>query len=142
MLDRAQFDPFLERFFSRIPREVAASFDEAQLSAIRLAFADGFQRRHSVDLRLSLPLPFRRCYLIVLLGPERRAGPRRRLERRHHPLATAVNVATLSLILGILASAVLGILYMLKSAMGIDLVPGLSLGLWSGLKQQWHFLWR
>lgn len=47
--------------------------------------------RYPVDLRLTLPVPGRPVFLAVLAGRERRSAPRRRAERRHHPLATAGN---------------------------------------------------
>ena len=52
MIMRAMHDPFLERFFSRIPREMAESFSDDQLLAVKQAFADQAGRVHSVPIRL------------------------------------------------------------------------------------------
>ncbi len=52
---------------------------------------------HSVNIRLSIPLLFRRCYLTILLGQERRSAARLGKERKKHPLVTRGNVAALLL---------------------------------------------
>ncbi len=50
---------------------------------------------HPVNLRVSIPLPFRRVYLTIVGGQERRSPQRRRAERKRHPLATWGNLAFL-----------------------------------------------
>jgi hypothetical protein len=141
-LQRAAGDPFLEDFFSRIPRDVAAGFSDEQLLAIRRAFGARMRGAHVVDVRLSLPLPFKRLYIVLLLGSERRTIARRHDDRRDSPLATAGNFVFAVLFFGLLLTALLGILYVVKSALGIDLVPGMSLGLWQALVEQATFMFR
>ena len=52
-----------------------------------------WSRRHPVNVRLTVPLPFLgRCYLTVVAGRERRSPERLAVERRKHPLRTAGNV--------------------------------------------------
>ena len=80
-LQRAAGDPFLEEFFSRIPREVAVSFSDDQLLAIKLAFAARYRGAHAIDLRISIPTPFQRIYVVLLAGLERRNAFRRRKDR-------------------------------------------------------------
>lgn len=142
MVSRALHDPFLERFFARIPREVAASFTDDQLLAVKRAFAAHGEAGHSIDLRLSFPLLLGRWYLVLILGPERRSRARRRSDRQFHPLATLGNALAALLLLLLLTGAVLGLLYVAKSALGVDLLPNFSLGLWSGLKEQARHLFR
>ncbi len=50
---------------------------------------------HPVNIRLSIPLPFRRCYLTIVGGAERRDPERRAAERQRHPLATLGNTVFL-----------------------------------------------
>ncbi len=47
---------------------------------------------HAVNVRLSMPSPFGRFYLLVIGGRERRSVTRRSEERRRHPLVTAGNL--------------------------------------------------
>ncbi len=51
---------------------------------------------HPVNIRLSIPLPFRRCYLTIVGGQERRSPERRRAERAKHPLVTLGNIVFLA----------------------------------------------
>ena len=136
MYMRAINDPFLERFFSRIPKDVAHSFSDDQLLAIKQAFADAAPREHSIDFRVSVPLPLRRFYLVLLVGPERRTKPRRRRERQVRSGTGLVGILFGLAILLIALLAVLGGLYLIKSALGIDLIPGFSLGFWTELVSQ------
>lgn len=141
-LNRASGDPFLEDFFRRIPRDVAANFTDDQLLAIRMAFGGRERGVHAVDIRLSLPLPFKRMYLVLLVGSERRTMARRRQDRDRRPLATAGNFIAGAIVLFVLLVAVLGALYLAKSALGIDLLPDASLGLWSDWRTQWREIFR
>ena len=141
-VQRAAGDPFLEDFFQKIPREVAASFSDDQLLAIRMAFGARQRGAHIVDVRMSLPLPFKRLYMVLLLGSERRTVARRQLDRSKTPLATASNILFGAIFFGILLIAVIGLLYVIKSVIGIDLFPDMSLGLWDSLVEQLHFLFR
>lgn len=142
MYMRAINDPFLERFFARVPKDIAASFNDDQLLAIKQAFAESASRSHALDLRLSLPFLFSRFYFVVIAGPERRSKanrvrrlPRRRITRFAN---TAFTVAVLVLTL----LALIGSVYVLKSAFGIDLLPDTSLGLWTEIKTQVRLMLR
>ena len=115
-------DPFLRRFFARIPDDTAASFSDAQLDAIKLCFGARGWGRHRIDIRLSVPLIRRRWYLVLLAGTERRSPDRRTADRLLHPFATAANaLALIAFAVVLLVPAVLAF-YGLKSALGFDLV--------------------
>ncbi len=141
-LQRAAGDPFLEDFFSRIPRDTAISFTDDQLLAIRLVFAARHRGAHAIDLRVSLPTPVQRIYFVFLAGLERRDPARRRRDRTVNPLVTAGNIVFGTVFFGLLFSALLGVLYVLKSALGIDLMPDMSIGLWDGLMDQLRWMTR
>ncbi len=138
---RAKFDPFLERFFSRIPEDVALSFSEEQLRAIKRAFVHTEGRGHSVDLRLSFWF-LTRFYMVLLLGPERRNRARRRRDRSAHPVGTLANLVMMVVFVGFIGTSVLGLLYLLKSLLGIDLIPDMSLGIWQAVREQFQFMLR
>ena len=67
---------FLQRFFARIPAEIASSFSVEQLAAVQRAFGMRYTVGHAVDMRRSLALPWGRYYLVVMAGRDR-ARPRR-----------------------------------------------------------------
>ncbi len=50
---------------------------------------------HPINLRLSIPLPFKRYYVTLVAGEERRSPERRAEERRKHPIKTTGNLAVL-----------------------------------------------
>ena len=52
-------------------------------------------RDHPLNIRVSLPLPFGRYYVVVLAGKELRGAERREAERQKHPLWTAANTILL-----------------------------------------------
>jgi hypothetical protein len=85
-------------FLERIPQEIRDTFTDQQIAAINQAFQ---RARHGVDIRVSLPLPGGRRYLVFLMGKEHRSKERRRLERLRQPLLTMMNAVTLAT-LGIL----------------------------------------
>lgn len=51
---------------------------------------------HLVNLRLSIPLPFKRYYITILAGEERRSAQRRVEDRQKHPIKTTANFIVLS----------------------------------------------
>ena len=81
-------------FLGRIPQKIRSTFTDQQIAAIKHAFRRG---HHSVDIRVSLPLPGGRRYIVLLMGKERRSNERRRLERLRQPLLTAMNVVTMTI---------------------------------------------
>lgn len=74
----------------RLPPEVRARLTPEMSTAIADAAAQG-GAEHNVDIRLSLPLPFRRFYLAILAGEERRSPERRDADRRRN-LIRAANI--------------------------------------------------
>lgn len=136
MYMRAINDPFLERFFARIPRAAAESFNDDQLLAIKQAFAESPSRSHALDLRLSVPLLFGRFYFVVIAGPERRRRQHRIRPLPRRSITRVLNIGFSLAVLTVALLAIAGIAYLLKSSFGIDLLPDTSLGLWTELKTQ------
>lgn len=82
-----------------MPRDVAATFNTEQLAALDRAVTPS---RHAVDIRLSLPFPGGRRYVVLLMGRERRPRARLATYRRSHFLWTLSNIvlfAVLSVLL-------------------------------------------
>lgn len=94
------------QLLANLPPQVREGFTQEQ----RAALADAARRcgwgRHQTDIRLSIPLLFRRYYLVLLAGQERRSGQRLQQDRAVHPVITGGNLlflgaaVTLATILG------------------------------------------
>ncbi len=107
-------ETFSERIFARLPDDVRQSFSDSQRSALVSAMAEYLPGRHTVNLRLSIPLLVTRIFLTVIADVERRGSGRRDAERGRHPVATLGNIAFVTLIvvalyaLALLAALVYG----------------------------------
>jgi hypothetical protein len=116
---------------SRLPVETAAVFTDIQLSHLKVAIGSGQYRKHKVDIRGTIPLPFfpSRIYFVLLMGRNVR-----RLSRQEKSIA--ITAMLLLTVIFLVFSSALGlvIIYILKSALGINLLEGYSLGLWDWIK--------
>ena len=115
-------DPFLEEFFARIPERTAPTFSPEQLVAIKMAFGARTWGMHSIDLRLSIPLVWRRFYVVLLMGPERRSPKRRDDDRKRYPLTTLGSVFAGLLLVAIIITPLALAAYGLKTAFGINIL--------------------
>ncbi|WP_057832325.1 hypothetical protein [Colwellia sp. TT2012] len=124
--------PAIIKLLSRMPEEVANSFTDEQLSHLLTAIGSRGWGKHKVDFRGTFKLPFYqwRFYYVLLAGKNYRELSRE--ERRMSLFITAICSS-----LFIIFSATLGllVLYLIKSALGIDLFPGFSLGIWGWFKE-------
>jgi hypothetical protein len=111
-------DPFLAKLFARIPREVAASFDEAQLAAIKRAFGARDFGTHAIDVRRSLRLLWWRFYIVLLVGKERRDDER--LAAEGSLFGTVGNSLITLLVIAALITPLLYALFEFKSTAGLD----------------------
>ena len=133
-------DAFIRR--RMIPSDVAASFDSTQLKAIVTVFGARQWRRHAIDRRVVIPFLGRSFYFVALAGGERRSASRRLSDRLLHPLATAGNAALAVVFFVSILLSLLAVLYLLKSLLGIDLLPGTSLGILPAVQEQFELLFR
>jgi hypothetical protein len=117
-------DPFFKTFFSRIPKDVAASFTAAQLDAVKLAFGARALGAHAIDLRLSIPLGRWSAYVVLLSGLERRTFDRGSLRRLLRRLLTFGNAFAFTIFLLIFAAALFVIVYVGKRMVGLDVFRG------------------
>ncbi len=125
-------DPALQRLLKGMDPALAASFSDLQLAGLRDSIRMRGWKGHSIDLRPTLVIPFLpwSFYLVFLVGRNRR-----------HITRSEATAAALSflLIFVIGGMAMLGlllvILYIIKSALGIDIIPAASIGIWDELKQ-------
>ena len=93
----AKPDDFLQQFFARIPPQTAATFNNAQLTALKQVFGERVTKRHAVDIRLSIPFFPRRFYLVLVLGKEKRS--KERFSNQIYPPVNRIFLTLLGLVL-------------------------------------------
>ena len=95
---------------------VRAGLSMKQEDAIRAAARQDAWKRHPVDIRVALPTPFGRLYLALVGGREHRSAARLAVERNHHPLAGAGNLAMVGVLITVFALAGLAVYGILAGA--------------------------
>ncbi len=121
-------DPFIKNLLDRISLDNRDSFTDDQLLSLKLALSGRKWGQHALDIRGVLRFWRWRYYYVFIGGRETRTLSRR--EKRMTRTAYALFVLSFfsfSTLLG------LATLYILKSAMGVNLMPEYSLGLWGWL---------
>lgn len=118
---------------ARLPEEVYQTFNQTQLDALSKAF--GAPGKHTLDWRpvVKIPLLPWSFYLVFLLGKNRRA-----LSASEQRVAARALIGIFVGAITLLCAVGLIVLYLLKSALGIDLIEGYHLGLWFWFED--HFL--
>ena len=112
--DIAGNQSFRRRLLANMPKDVGNSLTDLQLTMIERALDSGRWQLHPVDLRLSIPLLWRRFYLVLLAGPERRSAERRRGERFNRPLRAVANSIVFALFLMLLVPAAVGAVHLIS----------------------------
>ncbi|WP_314020149.1 3-phosphoshikimate 1-carboxyvinyltransferase [Stutzerimonas degradans] len=123
-------DPFVKGLKQRLPETLRESFTDAQLEALRQVFGARSWVKHKIDLRGTFRLLGGHYYYFAVLAGRNKRGHSR--TEPHLSLAAKAALATLFLLFSTLLG--LAILYLVKSALGIDLLPNYSLGLWDWFK--------
>ncbi|MEW6500749.1 MAG: 3-phosphoshikimate 1-carboxyvinyltransferase [Thermodesulfobacteriota bacterium] len=124
-----RLDPCIRGLLERMPEKVGSTLSEEQLICLKNALGAHRGRRHKVDLRGSFGFSRWRYYYVFLLGRERRQLTRKELRMAR----TAKAVFLVSFLLFSALTGVV-IVYLLKSALGISLLPKKGLGLWGWFK--------
>jgi hypothetical protein len=117
-----------------MPQEVADSFTEEQIAHLHSALGARSWKKHSVDIRSTFPVPFMRSrlYFVLLIGRNRRD-----LTRREKQISALTFALMLTGFIGFSVLFGLLVLYLIKSALGINLFKGFSLGIWDWFKDYW-----
>ncbi len=79
----------LARLLTQVPEPVREGFTPDQLAALDQALAQDTERRHAVNIRITL---FDWVFLVILGGREKRNRRRRAADRARHPLRTLANI--------------------------------------------------
>lgn len=88
-------ESFNKQLFQQLPTEIAESFTNEQLQAIKQAFGNDKWRQHPVDIRSTISLAGLKFYLVILAGREKRSRDRLRQERERHPVWKPGNMAVI-----------------------------------------------
>ncbi|WP_008309869.1 hypothetical protein [Leptolyngbya sp. PCC 6406] len=102
--------PALDDFLEKMSPHVTATFTGSQLEAMEKALENRRWQRHPVDLRLSIPFIWKRFYIVVVAGEERRSPDRLRKAQAITPLWTPGNLIVLCTITGMGMLAVLAVI--------------------------------
>ena len=122
----------LRKLLKEIDADVVDSFTPEQLRAINKAMQVKEWRTHSIDFRPTLMLPFIpwNFYMVFLLGVNKR-----HLSSSERFMAGFMFLLVLFLVGLTVFGFILLILYLMKSALGIDIFPNDSLGVWDEFKR-------
>ena len=128
-LSRIRLDPFVAGLLERLPKESKDSFTDEQLLSLKVALSGRRWGHHTFDIRGVLGFWRWHYYYVLIGGRERRELSRRQLK-------VARTTKALALLIFLSFSTILGLhaLYLIKSALGIDIFHGFSLGIWSWFK--------
>ena len=117
--------PAVQRLLSKMPQHVANSFTEEQLESLAQSIGTARWKTHKLDWRVTIKLWRHRYYLVLLAGRNRRQPSRLHQTIGKTWLALMICIfLTISVLLGLVC------LYVLKSALGINLFETFSLGVW------------
>ncbi len=121
---QARKDP-VAQVMSRMPPAIQASFSEAQLAALQAAMAGS--AAHAIDVRpvVKVPLLPWSFYLVLLAGRNRRD-----MSAKEQRIAARTLLCLIVCGTTILAVTGLLVLYLIKSALGIDIFDNFSFGIW------------
>ena len=114
----------------RMPAAVARTFTQVQLQALETAVATRQWGRHPLDIRGSIPWGKHRYFFAMLAGRNRRD-----MSAQEKALDNAFAILLFLAFLSFCAVCGFVTLYLVKSALGIDIFADYSLGLWSCVQQ-------
>lgn len=134
MNDEIKDDPFVKGLLEKLPAGDRESFSPEQLQALKIALGGRSWGAHAIDARWTLKFWHWRYYFVFLAGRNRRELSRREQALSRFAMALFLSVfLVLSTLIGLL------VLYLIKSALGIDLLPGVSLGIWGWFKETFPY---
>jgi hypothetical protein len=125
-----QADPVITKLLDKVPADMRSSFSSEQLLALKIALGGRTWGAHAEDARWTLKWWRWQYYFVFLAGRNRRVLTDR--EQTIQRMAMAMFLAVF-----LIFSTVVGVLvlYLMKSALGIDLIPGFSFGVWGWFQE-------
>jgi len=116
----------IDRFYEVLDKDVSAQLTPEQKEEIESAIITiTLASRHCIDVRKSFPFFGKRLYMVFLLGRDHRARSRPESKLSRIVVTFLILFATLFLLCCVLLT-----LYMIKSALGIDVFQNYHVGIW------------
>ena len=127
-------DKYIHKLLKKMPEALQDSFSNAQLESISKTMGSASWKVHKLDVRNSISLFSYRYYYVLIAGRDLR-------EIGREQVAFKRLIYSIFFSLFIIFCTLLGLLtlYLIKSAMGINLFPHFSLGIWSWFKELFSF---
>ncbi|ALQ54549.1 EpsP [Pseudoalteromonas issachenkonii] len=122
-------DPAIRSLLERMPKNIQSTFTDEQLAHLKIAIGARQWGNHTVDCRGVVKFFKYRYYYVVLAGRNRRE-----LSIKEQKIARFTQAIILSLVVTFIILFTLLVLYLIKSALGIDIFEGYSFGVWSWFK--------
>ncbi|WP_350608019.1 3-phosphoshikimate 1-carboxyvinyltransferase [Pseudoalteromonas sp. MER144-MNA-CIBAN-0113] len=128
-MSNLQQDPAIRSLLERMPKNIQSTFTDEQLAHLKIAIGARQWGNHTVDCRGVVKFFKYRYYYVFLAGRNRRA-----LSAKEQKIARFTQAVFLSLAVTFTILLTLLVLYLIKSALGIDIFEGYSFGVWSWFK--------
>jgi len=128
-LSNLQQDPAIRSLLERMPKNIQTTFTDEQLAHLKIAIGARQWGNHAVDCRGVVKFFKYRYYYVFLAGRNRRE-----LSLKEQKIARLSQALILSIAATFIILLTLLILYLIKSALGIDIFDGYSFGVWSWFK--------
>lgn len=118
--------PVIERFYAHLDEQIAEELTPEQKAGVENAIlASTLAARHQIDIRRSFPFFSKRFYLVFLFGRDLR-----RQHRQESTLSRILLTFLLLIVVLFVTCCILLTLYMIKSALGIDVFQNFHVGIW------------
>ena len=131
MTKQNKAERMVEIFYRALDEGTLDNLSEKEVKAVeRAVMVLGGRDDHIVDWRVSFPFFFKRFYMVFLLGRDFRQ------QQRERSVFTILFLSLVVTIIGsILTVAIVLFLYLIKSALGIDIFEYFSFGVWDWFKE-------
>ncbi|WP_024601423.1 hypothetical protein [Pseudoalteromonas sp. TB41] len=128
-MSNLQQDPAIRSLLERMPKNIQSTFTDEQLAYLKIAIGARQWGNHAVDCRGVVKFFKYRYYYVFLAGLNRRE-----LSAKEQKVAKLAQALILSIAAIFIILLTLLVLYLIKSALGIDIFDGYSFGVWSWFK--------
>ena len=115
-MSNLQQDPAIRSLLERMPKNIQTTFTDEQLAHLKIAIGARQWGNHAVDCRGVVKLFKYRYYYVFLAGRNRRE-----LSVKEQKVARFTQAIILSLAVSFIILFTLLVLYLIKSALGIDI---------------------
>ena len=127
-MSNIKIDPAICSLLNRMPESVQNSFTEEQLVHLKIAIGARQWGRHTIDFRGVVKFFKYRYYYVLLAGRNRRD-----LSENEEKVAWFLQILFISLITFVVIVVLMLIIYIVKSALGINILENYSFGLWDSI---------